>query len=1138
MRVRSWLIRGLILAGVAALAALAWLANSWVSPERVREKVIATLAEQLEGVDVHVGSARLRILGGIAVSDLRLTRRGDPPDRPFLTVPGAVLYHDKEQLNRGKLVIRKVELDGPVFVAERPAGGTWNVAGVVRVTADKPVPTFVVKNGSVRVTDGAPDGLPPVVLTGLHLTLLNDPLPTLTVQARAVASGYGPVSVRGRFNRLNGHLSLGTEAADLPLGPAATAIARRVAPDLAPHLAKLTGTASVTGDLSYTPGTAPEWRHDVRLEVRDARFEHPDLPLVVERLSASARSTDGRIKVEHASATVAGTRVQLALETRADALPAALPAGGAVAGEPAGGDDPLKRVEDNLQRLEVTATGVPLSAALFEQLPGPMRRAKAQFNPTGHIDVTYKFERAGAGWHRDLEVRPQQAGLTYEKFRYPLSDVRGLVKRVTTHTGSETTKIDLVGTAGGQFVTIAGRADGPGPDPEVSLAIKGQNVPLDDDLCGALPPQYAALVRQFRATGRGDFAAQITQRAGVNLLENEFRIDIKDAKLNYTRFPYPVERVRGRVVVRTTATDPARPVRPGEPLAPLPDRDELVLDGITAVHGGAPVWLNGSKRPLPDSRDRKLVLKVGGTNVPVDADMRAALAALRVESGWDALAPTGKLSFSADVEVLDRAAPPDAPGDEPPFDAARDMKLTFGFAGPTVTPSFFPYELTDVTGWLEYKNNRMDVAHLSGKHGPARLKLAAAEVRFYPDGSAWANVGAAELTPFVADEALRKALPGKLAGAVSELQLKGPAELHLKHMVVLVPPEARTAARPSVVPAGGAPPLASPPAPLPAAPPARPDPVIYWDAELKLFGAALDTGVPWEDVHGSVGTRGRYEGTHLGAVRGNVWLDRATVSRVPVSGARCQLRADPQQPDPARAGGYLPPQLQFLNVTGDLFHGALGGQARVALTDPPRYEVWLTVTDAQLDEAARHYKLGTDADLKGIAQAQLLVFNRPDPKTGQLVVEGSGKIDVPTGRMYNLPILLDLVKVLKLQTPDKTAFEQAHAVFRIQGDRVKVDQIDLIGKAVCVGGAGELSATGDYVKFEFYTVWSQVLKQLINTPVGDLTAFLSKSLFVIKMTRENGELKYKPEAVPLVTEPTKAVIERLKRGAAKVVGGK
>jgi hypothetical protein len=311
---------------------------------------------------------------------------------------------------------------------------------------------------------------------------------------------------------------------------------------------------------------------------------------------------------------------------------------------------------------------------------------------------------------------------------------------------------------------------------------------------------------------------------------------------------------------------------------------------------------------------------------------------------------------------------------------------------------------------------------------------------------------------------------------------------------------------------------------------------VYWDAELKLFGASLNTGVEWEDAFGSIACRGRYEGTHVGAIRGNVWLDRAIVSRMPLTAAKCQVKADAQQPDPARSGQYLPTTLQFLNVTGNLFNGTLGGQARVVLTDPTRYEVWLTATDAQLEEVARHYKLGSDADLKGIAQAQLLLFNKPDPKTGQLVVEGSGKIDVPTGRMYNLPILLELVKVLKLQTPDKTAFEQAHAVFRIHGDRIKVDQLDLIGKAICVGGSGELDFTGDYVKFEFYTVWSQVLKQMINTPVGDLTAFLSKNLFTIKMVRENGELKYKPEPVPLVTEPAKAAVERMKRATGKLMG--
>jgi len=309
--------------------------------------------------------------------------------------------------------------------------------------------------------------------------------------------------------------------------------------------------------------------------------------------------------------------------------------------------------------------------------------------------------------------------------------------------------------------------------------------------------------------------------------------------------------------------------------------------------------------------------------------------------------------------------------------------------------------------------------------------------------------------------------------------------------------------------------------------------VVYWDIELKLAGASVDTGVPWEQLFGAVSLRGRYDSTHVGLVRGTVFLDRAVVMRQPVSDLMAHVRAAPQTPDPARRGQFLPTEVELTDVTGKLFHGTLGGEVRVALSTPPRYELWLTATDVQLDEVAKHYKLGTDAGLKGVAFAQLRLFNRPDPRTGKLVVEGAGKVDVPTGRMYNLPVLLDLMKLFKGSAPDKTAFEEAHVLFRILGDRVKVDQLDLVGKAVCLGGSGEVDTSGEFVKFEFYTMWSQLLKQMINTPVGDFSAFVSKSLFKIKMTREGGELKYKPEPIPVVTEPIKGLVERWKARAAR-----
>ncbi|MBA4066023.1 MAG: hypothetical protein C0501_20350 [Isosphaera sp.] len=1124
MALRSWAIRGLILTGVAGVAGLGWVAHSWVSPERVKAQVLAHLAAQFPGAEVSVADARVRLFGGIAVSDIRVTRAGDAD--PFLVVPAAVLHHDKQQLTRGKLVIRKVELENPEVRLDRGPDGRWNVEGAVRVgEPNEPVPTFVVKGATVRVTDRGPDPLPPLTLTGAEATVLNDPSTVLTVRAKATAAGYGPVAAVGKLVRTTGKLDVVLQLPEFPLGGAAPAVAARVAPDLAPHLAGLSATASVTADLSYA-ADARRWGYTLTLDLKGARFTHPDLPWPVEAITASVGVKDGRATVKDATARVNGADVRVSLETRKD---------------PAGGGP-----EDFLESAEVTVTGVALDDALFAHLPEKARALRQAFSPAGRVDAGYRFTRDAGGWRREFEVRPRQVAAVYEKFKYPLTDLEGWVRRTETPGDPPVTAVDLRGKAAGQSVTILGRVTGDGPDPGLNLRLTASNVPLDDALVSALTPRYADLVRRCRATGRGDLVAAITQPAGVNLTANEFRVTVRDGAMCHADFPVRLEKVRGELVVRTTSTDPARPVRPGDPTPP-PDRDELVLDKFTAVHAGAAVTLDGKRLTVPGSKDRKLTLRATGVDCPLTADLRTALAGLGVGVAWDRINPRGRATFEADVELTDRAG---RPADARP-DPAADVRLALRFSGPTVTPTFFPYELTDAAGALVYQDRRLDVSRFAARHGATRVRVAAGEVRFYPDGAVWANLGGVEVTPLVTDAALLKALPPGLSAAVADLKLGGGADLLVKHLVVLdrpapdPTPAGKVVAQPSsVVPTSAQPrtvvlregtPVARGQAPASSA--ARPDPVVYWDAEVRLAGASFDTGVGWEAVTGAVACRGRYEGTHTGRVEGNVWFDRAVVAGLPVTQAGAHLSADPQRPDPARPGEYLPTEVAVTDLRGDLFHGAVGGQARVVLSDPPRFNLALAAADVQLDEVAKHYKLGSDADLKGIAQAELHLYNRPDPKTGRPVVEGSGKVDIPTGRMYNLPVLLDLVKVLKLQAPDKTAFEEAHATFRVRGDRVKVDQVDLIGKAVCLGGSGELDTTGEYVKFDFYTLGSQVLAKMVHTPVGDLTAFLSKNLFVIRLTREDGELRYKPEAVPLVTDPARAVADRLRARAARMFGG-
>jgi hypothetical protein len=260
-------------------------------------------------------------------------------------------------------------------------------------------------------------------------------------------------------------------------------------------------------------------------------------------------------------------------------------------------------------------------------------------------------------------------------------------------------------------------------------------------------------------------------------------------------------------------------------------------------------------------------------------------------------------------------------------------------------------------------------------------------------------------------------------------------------------------------------------------------------------------------------------------VVGNAWLDRATIAGQPVTAAKVSYRVRPQQPDLKRPGQYFPPVIEFRDLKATTFGGTVGGEARVTLTDPVRYRLWLTASGVRLEDVAKHHKLGS-GELRGLAQGDLLLENLPDPKTGKLTLSGSGQIDVPQGRMYNLPVLLELVKVLKGQTPDGVAFDEAHASFEWKGDRIKVTQLDLLGSAVSLGGSGELDTSGRDVKFEFYTIWSQTLRRWLSTPLGDVTGLLSGGLFKIELTRVNGELTPKAHMLPVVTDPARAVAER------------
>jgi hypothetical protein len=193
------------------------------------------------------------------------------------------------------------------------------------------------------------------------------------------------------------------------------------------------------------------------------------------------------------------------------------------------------------------------------------------------------------------------------------------------------------------------------------------------------------------------------------------------------------------------------------------------------------------------------------------------------------------------------------------------------------------------------------------------------------------------------------------------------------------------------------------------------------------------------------------------------------------------------------------------------------------------YQVDLKALNVQLEKFGRHNRIGGgNAQLSGPARAELYLRG-----TGNGVdeLEGRGNVYVADGRLYNLPFLLDLLKVLALHAPDRTAFEEAAANFEIHGRRVTVKRLDLLGTGISLGGTGELNLDGTDMKMDFYAVWGHITRVL---PPGlrEVPPWLSKNLFALRATgRLGGEYVISPQPIPPLVDPVRQLVERVRTRA-------
>jgi hypothetical protein len=444
---------------------------------------------------------------------------------------------------------------------------------------------------------------------------------------------------------------------------------------------------------------------------------------------------------------------------------------------------------------------------------------------------------------------------------------------------------------------------------------------------------------------------------------------------------------------------------------------------LDLVSGGSHrVRCHGSLLPIPANQgmatEHELKLNFIAEQIPLDEDLRKAVPA-EVQKAWKQIDPRGSADFTAQVLYRTGFTQPNIRVTiEPRSESA------------SIRPTFFPYLIEGLSGSIMYNAGQLVLSQLQGHHANTTIRTNG-DGYFGPQGDWQFQLVGLSADRVIANRDLNLALPLGLRKVIDQLHPNGDFNLHngVFHF------------------SRGASPLA---------------PVqTRWDFQLATHQTDLQVGIDLTNVHGGVHLVGSSDGRHTRCA-GELELDSATFLDVQFTNIRGPLWIDDETcllgQEASRRQQKTPRRL-----TAMVYDGQLGADASVTLGGRPNYQVVADLTTANVTRMATE-RFGGQTDVSGTLSATL---NLQGSGQSEHTLRGDGEIQIRDANIYELPLLVSLLNVLRSRTPSTTAFNQCDMKFRLQGRHILLDQIDFLGDAVSLYGKG----TADFdqkLKLVFY----------------------------------------------------------------------
>ncbi len=689
----------------ALLLGLTWYALA-TRDQAVRRRAIEFLSE-VTGGQVEIERAQFRMFGGITLYGVRVSvpfseqldpSAVDPESREVFSATSLRLVHNTWRLLFGSLRVERIVAAGPkIVLAHNVETGLRNwqllspgpdgrsrgdVRHRVKVTIRSAVAEIVSIDGDgsheARTEELDADIRPHPQLETAYLIEVRrftDPPERTTVI-------FDP----------GARLVINTPFVD----------ARTIRLQLPKPAQEFFDRITLRGEVKLTrliyEANAPEDR-ETAIELRRVRCE---IPLALLSSVAPVRTADGASGSDPPSET-AGTAIKMTevhgrLTLRGGRL--ALDVSGLVDGAECKVVGHLEDVDGPPDRmgvsLQVRGSRVAMpEGAVRKQLltdpgvPADLWSFLRDYDPHGPFDLDFRLARA-PGESQEMRLsgslRPQGASASCRWFAYPVEDLHGLVRFEPGGVYIE----DVRGRHGPTVVRVHGRVDSSTHHVGAEVDIAASDVALDADLFGPLSDRYKSVWRRFNPQGTANITVGV-RRPGADEGDTPpgwrtgVTADLLDGQICFSEYPYPLQRVRGRVEI---------------------SGDRISFNGLTGHRGEASVRIDGFAT-LAGSDRAEVELRIRAESIPLDD----TLASVLPPEGRDALAqfrPEGLVDLVGTV-----ALSPEQPG------LVYDLRAKLREA--TLCYEQFPYRLSGVTAEVAIRPDNISVISATGRHGTAEV---------------------------------------------------------------------------------------------------------------------------------------------------------------------------------------------------------------------------------------------------------------------------------------------------------------------------------------------------------------------------------------------------------------------------------